>query len=43
MKKAEPMSWNRLDIPRHISAPAASAPVAESHLPKVDALDLSDL
>lgn len=37
------MSWNRLDIPRPVASPAESAPVAESQLPKVDALDLSDL
>ena len=45
LKKAEPMSWSRLDVPRPVAAAvgaAQPAPVKEE-MPKVDALDLSDL
>ena len=53
LRKAEPMKWNRLDVPR--AAPAADADAADAadatdagpakaeELPRVDVLDLSDL
>jgi len=43
LKKAEPMSWNRLDVvlPKVVTA---DAPInKEEKLPQVDALDLSDI
>lgn len=47
LKKAEPMSWNRLDIPRAASSAEALAAEKEKekeeNLPQVDVLDLSDL
>lgn len=48
LKKAEPMSWNKLDIPRAVSSQPVSADKekeveSNKDLPKVDALDLSDL
>lgn len=45
LKKAEPMSWNKLDVPRAASTTVASASKKEEdeNLPKVDVLDLSDL
>ena len=39
LKKAEPMSWSRLDVPRT----AIAASVIDESLPKVDVLDLSDI
>jgi hypothetical protein len=48
LKKAEPMSWNKLDIPRQVAMEAAvdsekKKQEIEENLPKVDVLDLSDL
>jgi hypothetical protein len=48
LKKAEPMSWNKLDIPRQVPVEAAAEAEkkkqeTEENLPKVDVLDLSDL
>lgn len=45
LKKAEPMSWNKLDIPRPVCIKEQEKTIssAEDSLPKVDVLDLSDL
>lgn len=48
LKKAEPMSWNKLDIPRQVPVKAVvedekKKQETEENLPKVDVLDLSDL
>lgn len=48
LKKAEPMSWNKLDIPRQVPVEAAvdaekKKQESEENLPKVDVLDLSDI
>lgn len=41
LKKAEPMSWNRLDVPRPVEASPRN--IVDKDVPSVDALDLSDL
>lgn len=45
LKKAEPMSWNKLDVPRVATSTnlSVSKKEEEENLPKVDVLDLSDL
>ncbi|XP_057380892.1 cysteine and histidine-rich domain-containing protein 1-like isoform X1 [Daphnia carinata] len=47
LKKAEPMSWNKLEVPRQeplVAQPGAVQKVdKEENMPKVDVLDLSDL
>lgn len=47
LKKAEPMSWSRLEVPRAAQSPITSnedpEKLKDENLPKVDVLDLSDL
>lgn len=46
LKKAEPMSWSRLEIPRATTTPDVEekkTKAAEENYPKVDAIDLSDI
>lgn len=43
LKKAEPGSWSRLDVPRKVEESKEEKKEVETLIPEVDAVDLSDL